>query len=416
MPSFDRKNYPKCWSQRLWWLFLLLGFVLGYFVLRNFSLNYWAFLGFLALFLAAGVAGGHFLGSYIDRNLRTEGGLLRQERKLVKALHKWLRRILRRKGSALEGPVQRRLEERITKLGELIESKETDRTTFYEERRRAEMFVEDHISRFKKNPTREYVESIGVAVIIALLLRAFVIEAFQIPSGSMIPTLRVGDHIFVNKLSYGIRIPLLPMKIFGKKIGAVSVNWSMPERGDVIVFITPENEVEDYIKRVVAVAGDEVFVKNGMLSVNQVPAPLDHGEAFIYNDLDEDGGFRGRVSTKLFNETLGGNQHTILRRACQSYRDCQMGALPKCDIKTGNCVPMESECLAESGLCSQSDFGPMIVPEDHVFVMGDNRDNSRDGRVWGPVPLELIKGRAVFIWWSYRERLVQWERMFTAIQ
>ncbi|HUU02924.1 MAG TPA: signal peptidase I [Myxococcota bacterium] len=412
-------DLPKCWSQRLWWLFLGLGLVCAYFVLHGFTLGYWTFIGLLGLFLAAFAAAGHFLGTYIDRHKRTAAGLGRQERRLGKSLQKWLRRILRRKGDRLEAAVQRRLEDRISSLGELLGDKNTTQADLLAERRHAEMFIEEHLLRFKKSPTREYVESIGVAVIIALMLRAFVIEAFQIPSGSMIPTLRVGDHIFVNKMSYGIRIPLLPLSIFGKKIPAVSFNWSMPERGDVIVFITPENEEEDYIKRVVAVAGDTIEVKNGMLAVNGSMLPMAQGIPFVYDDLDEDGEFRGRAATKRFEESMGQGgrrRHDILRRSCTSYRDCLGVALPQCDLKTGACVPIESGCDQETGLCNQANYGPFKVPKAHVFCMGDNRDNSRDSRVWGSVPMEFIKGRAVFIWWSFREDQVRWDRMFTAIK
>jgi signal peptidase I len=417
MQGGQKSDMPKCWSQRLWWLFLFFGLVLSYFVLRNFSLGFWLFLVLLGMFLAAGATGGHFLGTWIDRNHRTEAGLLRQERRACRALHRWLKRIVRRKFGKLEKYVHRKLEERIEKMGKLLDAEDADRTALHEERRRLEAFVEEHLAKYKKNPTREYVESIGVAVIIALLLRAFVIEAFQIPSGSMIPTLRVGDHIFVNKLSYGIRIPLLPLKIFGKKIPAVSWNWSMPDPGDVIVFITPENEEEDYIKRVVAVAGDTIEIRNGELSINGKPSSYFNMHDFDYNDLDEEGRFRGRVSTKRIDEALGEITHPILRRACTSDRDCRyVPTLPECDPASGNCTFPEGGCDPNTGICQQSDFGPFEVPEDHVFVMGDNRDNSKDSRVWGPVPLELIKGRAVFIWWSYREDLVQWDRMFTKIR
>ena len=107
------------------------------------------------------------------------------------------------------------------------------------------------------------------------------------------------------------------------------------------------------------------------------------------------------VATKIFQEKLGEGRHPILRKACTMNNQCH-GLSP-------------AECDAETGLCVQGDFGPKLVPEGHVFVMGDNRDNSRDSRWWGTVPLELLKGRAVFIWWSYRESLVRWERMFTKI-
>ena len=143
-----------------------------------------------------------------------------------------------------------------------------------------------------KSVVREYYEAILVAFILALFVRTFVFENFKIPSGSMIPTLRVGDHIFVNKFSYGVRVPLLPLKLFGRKIPAVAWSWSMPERGDVIVFITPENEEEDYIKRVVAVAGDTLEVNRGVLRINGKECRQSEPVDFVYNDLDEEGRFR----------------------------------------------------------------------------------------------------------------------------
>jgi signal peptidase I len=407
MLSRQKTDVPKCWSQRLWWLFLLVGLVMAYVVLRNFAMNFWVFLLFLAMFLAAGATGGHFLGAYIDKNHRTERGQLRQEKRACKSLHKWLRRVLRRKGSNLDNPVYRKLEDRIAKLGELLESQDSDRLALAEERKRADLFLEEYLVKYKKSPTREYIESIGVAVLIALFLRAFVIEAFQIPSQSMVPTLRVGDHIFVNKLSYGIRIPLLPLKIFGGEIPPVSWNWSMPERGDVIVFIEPKRKEEDFIKRVVAIAGDTVEVRNGQLVLNSDPCPLSGIQDYSYNELDKEGHFVGVRETKYIEEAIGDSTHPILRYRCMAARDCWQGLDVGCDYNTG--------------MCTQPEFGPFVVPEDHVFVMGDNRNNSQDSRVWGAVPLSLIKGRAVFIWWSYREERpgedrVQWGRMFSKIR
>ncbi|MBN2493593.1 MAG: signal peptidase I [Deltaproteobacteria bacterium] len=389
----------RYWSQHLSWLLLALGIVAGYFVLRNFEMNFLVFVLSMSAFAGGGSALGHYLGNWIDRNHRTKGGLLRQERRRCKALAKWLRKTSRRKVKVLEEGIQKRIQECIVRLGELLNS-QAERGKLVDERRRVEQFIDEDLLRFRKSVFREYVESIGMAVLIAVLLRAFVIEAFQIPSGSMIPSLRVGDHIFVNKLAYGVRLPLLPLKIGSTKIEARAWTWSLPERGDVIVFITPKNEEEDYIKRVVAVEGDVVEVRGGRLHVNGIPYDLIDDGDFEYNDLDEDGQFRGKVSTRRFHEKIGYQHHPILRKSCVSSRDC---------------LRLMTDCDYETHLCAQPDFGPFEVPEDHVFCMGDNRDNSQDSRVWGPVPSNLIKGRAEFIWWSYREERVKWDRMFTRI-
>ncbi len=409
-------NMPKCWSQRLWWISVPLALVLAYLVLSNFEMGYWVFLISLGAFVSAGYMGGYWLGTLIDRKYRTEKGLRRQERRTGRALLRWLRRVARRKRDRLEPVVLRRLEEGIQRLADGLGNPAASREELFAERRRMEEFAEEHLRRFRKSVVREYVESIGFAVLIALFLRAFFIEAFQIPSGSMIPSLRVGDHIFVNKLAYGVRLPLLPLKIFGKRIGAVSWNWSQPRRGDVIVFITPENEEEDYIKRVVAVAGDTLAIQDNQLIVNGQPVAQDDRGSFEYNELDQNGRFVGVVETRRFEETFeGGRPHPMLRKSCESDRDC-LRIDAACDRDKKLCQQGHYTFQPELNHPEQRLWGPWTVPAGYVFCMGDNRDNSRDSRFWGPVPLEFIKGRAEFIWWSYREERVQWERMFTAIE
>ncbi|HOX44576.1 MAG TPA: signal peptidase I [Myxococcota bacterium] len=391
---------PRRWGPRLWWVGLLVGVVASYFVLRNFEMSFWVFLGAFLAFAAGGSLGGRALGELLDRRLRNDSWMLAEELRHVKALRAWLERVLEKRGARLSEDAKRRLGDGLHRLKDVQSREGATWEVLRDARLALEQLGDEHLARYKKGVVREYVESIGVAVLIALLLRAFVLEAFQIPSGSMIPSLRVGDHIFVNKLSYGVRIPLLPLKIFGLRIPAVSWNWSSPARGEVIVFITPENEEEDYIKRVVAVGGDTIEVRGGVVYLNQEPYPLSEDGDFEYVDLDEDGAFRGNVATRRYRERIGELEHPILRKSCATDRDClRIGQL--CDLT--------------QGLCVQTDFGPYTVPEGHVFCMGDNRDNSRDSRVWKSVPLEFVKGRAKFIWWSYREDKVQWERMFTGI-
>src|SRR4051794_17152158 len=140
--------------------------------------------------------------------------------------------------------------------------------------------VDELVKRPPKSTTRDYVESIGAAILIALALRAFVIEAFKIPSSSMYPTLEIGDHIFVNKFIYGVRIPWTRTKLFELR---------GPHRGEVIVFIYPCDPERDYIKRVVALAGDTVEVRCNIVYVNgkAVPSKMVEGETCKYNDYDE---------------------------------------------------------------------------------------------------------------------------------
>ena len=259
----------------------------------------------------------------------------------------------------------------------------------------------DQVMAFaKKSTVREYAESIGIAVLIAVLLRFFVLEAFKIPTGSMIPTLEVGDHIFVNKFIYGLRVPLSNESWFAR--------WGSPERGHVIVFRYPKKPSKDYIKRVVAIAGDKVMVRGHDVWVNG--KKLNHTDQKAFEERDRDLGY---VSYTSYAEQSAGGEfdYTVqyqkggnslrrfpyedpLRRA--PYRDPQLDGL--------HCPPRSEGsqyCTVEPGF---------------VFVMGDNRDNSEDSRAWGGVPHRLVKGRAMFVWFSWGPDGIDWGRFGKAVR
>jgi signal peptidase I len=222
--------------------------------------------------------------------------------------------------------------------------------------------LDDYLPFARKSTVREYTESIAVAVLIALFLRAFVVEAFKIPSGSMIPTLQVGDHIFVNKFIYGIRFPWTNVKL--------GMTYRKPRRGEVIVFIYPKEPDKDFIKRIVAIEGDTVEVRDNVVYVNEQPVPRRHvDEDCTYEDFEEATGRWEKRHCERYLETLDGNTYATIydkNGRVQSWR-------------------------------------PTQVPPNNVFVMGDNRDNSHDSRFWGTVPFDLIKGKAMVIWWSSGE-------------
>jgi len=197
-------------------------------------------------------------------------------------------------------------------------------------------------------------------ILFALTVRWLLVEPYRIPSGSMIPSLAVGDQIFVNKLSYGIRVPFTT---------SLMVEFSEPTRGDVAVFVCPDTPELNYIKRIVALAGDEVLVRNGVLSINGEP-------------LD-----RESAGNKMFQD-----------RHFESSTWFQFDAVEHSEENHG----VAYSILADDARPAPTrDFGPFVVPEGNVFVMGDNRDHSRDSRVFGAVPVGHIMGRAMFIWWSW---------------
>ncbi|CAM2147827.1 signal peptidase I [Pararobbsia alpina] len=215
----------------------------------------------------------------------------------------------------------------------------------------------------------EYTASFFPVILLVFVLRSFVVEPFKIPSGSMLPTLYVGDFILVNKFDYGIRLPIIDKKII--PIGD-------PQRGDVMVFRFPKDESVDFIKRVVGVPGDVVAYQNKRLTINGQPVPeTPHGE--FLDDEREPASFN-----KQFTEVLGPKTHEILNNP--QVPPFVMGASD---------FPYRENCTynAEGVICK--------VPPGQYFMMGDNRDNSEDSRYWGFVPDKNIVGRAFFIWLNF---------------
>ena len=199
----------------------------------------------------------------------------------------------------------------------------------------------------KKSLTREYIEAILIALLLALLIRTFIVQAFKIPSGSMEKTLLIGDHILVSKFSYGTHIPNEIPFINVKLFDDIVLFSSVPERGDIIVFKFPKDETRDFIKRVIALPGDLLEVRRQKVFINNKP----------YEDA------RAR--------------HT--------------------------------ESPSDSPLVPRDDFGPILIPKGHVFVMGDNRENSQDSRYWGYLNVKKIRGKALIIYWSW-DRIESWVR------
>jgi signal peptidase I len=199
----------------------------------------------------------------------------------------------------------------------------------------------DPVQPFKKSVFREYLESIVVAVILALFIRTFAVQAFKIPTGSMEPNLMIGDHLLVNKLVYSPSLGPLEDTLFGKR---------PIERGHVVVFKFPEDPTRDFIKRVIGLPGETIEIKNKQVYVNGKPIDEPYAH-FIDAPLRPDD--------------------------------------PEYALRVDGPDDLNTT------------MKPRVVPEGQLLVLGDNRDNSRDSRYWGFLPIDQVKGRALLVYWSY---------------
>ena len=244
------------------------------------------------------------------------------------------------------------------------------------------------MTKSKKNNVLSNLKSIIIAILIALLIRSFIFEPFNIPSGSMKPNLLVGDFIFVSKYSYGFSkhslpfsIPLIPGKIFS----------NTPERGDIVVFKTPENNRTDYIKRVIGLPGDKIQIKNGIIFINGSEILRKKLNDFIDTDKQS-----SNKRVRMYNEYFFNKEVNILD-------------------------------ITDNGIADNTQL--FNVPENHFFVMGDNRDNSQDSRfinTVGFIPYENLVGKAQFIFFSLENarflqiwkwpNSIRYERIFQKIQ
>ncbi|NUP07021.1 MAG: signal peptidase I [Polyangiaceae bacterium] len=342
-----------------------------------FAIILWRFRHDLPLSAAAGVGGRRDVPTKLRGRFEEAGALLEEAR-----------RILRTRKRDVEKELTSAEREDLTKgLDDLEHSMNTEPfapALFEKAHSRAERLVGEHLSRWRKGEIREYAESIAIAVGVALLLRVFVIEAFKIPSSSMVPTLMVGDHIFVNKFKYGPLLPLTDKRLFSDL---------PPARGDVIVFKYPQNMEQDFIKRVIAIPGDHLEVVDGRPIINGWVVPHCHVGTFIQDEGGKDG-ILGRKEAELYIEYLHDRAYFTLHQkppsdvTCTSHKDC-VGEGQSC--YTGICGSTHSEYDAKPG---------------EVWVLGDNRDNSHDSRAWndgrgGGVPFDNIKGRAMVVFITF---------------
>ncbi|MBF0136448.1 MAG: signal peptidase I [Magnetococcales bacterium] len=218
---------------------------------------------------------------------------------------------------------------------------------------------------------REYYDAIVLAVGIALFVRTFIIEPFKIPSGSMIPTLLVGDYLFVNKLSYGHRVPFTKERVlFGKG----------PQRGDIAVFEYPREPSKDYIKRIIGLPGDRIVYDHKRLYVNGKPVPYDTVGPYSYQNERS-----YEIDAERRMEKLKNPAYSVLVQAQMDFIDKRTDE---------------------------------VVPAGHYFVMGDNRDNSNDSRIWGFVPSYRLVGKAVALFWSWDAHASspRWKRVASAVE
>ena len=305
---------------------------------------------------------------------------IRSSRRLIRTV-KW---IIRKKGRFLAPREAEQAEVRILACEEAVE-----RNSLHEiraSRKALKIFFDDNLRSYGKSPVRQNVEAIVIAVALALAIRAFVIQPFKIPSGSMLPTLLVGDHILINKFVYGSRIPFTD-KIF--------FPFSEIDRGDIVVFKLSGDNATDfpmpgkgafYVKRTVGVAGDEIDISGRDVLINGRAVTQVYSGNYEYPDQ------KFFSVADRYEQSLSGKNFSVI-------------------YKKGN-----------SSTTSGKMSFPLVVPKGRIFVMGDNRDNSYDSRFWGFVPVENVYGKAFMIHWSWNlsnpglANKVRWHRIFSGIE
>ncbi|MBU8897038.1 signal peptidase I [Corallococcus sp. H22C18031201] len=308
----------------------------------------------------------YFVALLIWRNVSPKEKAIRQLRHDARELIAEDERILAR----VQGKVPAQASERITEQALRVEtaSMEGDVARLQAEVKTLEALTAEHLGAYRKQSAWDFIGGFAKALLIALVIRTVIVEPYRIPSGSMLPTLQIGDQVFVNKFIYGVRIPFLNVVPF-RIVRA-------PARGDVIVFNNPVDESKDFIKRVIGVPGDTVEIVDGVVVINGQPQPRQLVSTdYVVHNWNEQGGEWFDEEEVLYREDLAGVEHATLQNAVQQP--------------------------------SKAREGPFVVPADHVFVMGDNRNNSLDSRygLGGPirvayVPFGHIKGKAMVVWLS----------------